>query len=152
MFEYGMTKLIPTQFPSVAQHSGHTRGKPVLQGMLWTSVGAATGYEIFTGCAELLAGVLLIVPRTALLGAIICLADMTQVFLLNMSYDIGVKMISFHLILVTCFFLAPDARRLADLFLWIVRSSLSPIDRPPAASGFGRTDSAGPLLLPCRPM
>jgi len=118
MFEYGMTKLIPTQFPSPSLNTLVTPvGNLSLQGMLWTSVGAATGYEVFTGCAELLAGVLLIVPRTALLGAIICLADMTQVFLLNMSYDIGVKMISFHLILLTCFFLAPDARRLADLFL-----------------------------------
>jgi len=119
MFEYGMTKVIPTQFPSPSLNTLVTPlGNLSLQGMLWTSVGAATGYEIFTGCAELLAGILLIVPRTALLGALICLADMTQVFLLNMSYDIGVKMISFHLLLLTMFFLAPEVDRLAGFFIF----------------------------------
>ena len=49
-------------------------------------MGSAPAYEIFTGCAEVAGGLLLIVPRTATLGALICLADMIQVFMLN--YDV----------------------------------------------------------------
>ena len=56
----------------------------------------------------MLGGLLLLVPRTTMLGALICLADMVQVFVLNMTYDFGLKQISFHLILMSLFLLAPD--------------------------------------------
>jgi len=49
------------------------------------SMGSAPAYEIFTGLAEVAGGLLLIVPRTTTLGALISLADMTQVFTLNMN-------------------------------------------------------------------
>lgn len=117
MFEYGMTKVIPTQFPSPSLNTLVTPvGNLSLQGLLWTSVGASTAYEMFTGWAELLGGILLLVPRTTMLGAMICLADMIQVFALNMAYDIGVKQVSLHLILLTLFLLAPDFQRLVNFF------------------------------------
>ena len=50
--------------------------------------GLGPAYEIFTGCAEVAGGLLLIVPRTATLGALISLADMSQVDTLNMTYDV----------------------------------------------------------------
>jgi hypothetical protein len=118
MFEYGMTKVIPNQFrsPSLV-----TLVQPVgnlsLETLLWTSIGASPAYEIFLGCAEMLAGILLLLPRTAMLGALICLADVTQVFVFNMTYDIGLKQISFHLILLTLFLLAADFTRLAGFFM-----------------------------------
>jgi hypothetical protein len=117
MFEYGMTKVIPVQF---ARPTLNTLVTPVgnlsLSNLLWTSIGAAPAYEIFTGFAEMLAGILLLIPRTTLLGAIICLADTTQVFVLNMSYDIGLKQISFHLILLSLVLIAPDFQRLSNFF------------------------------------
>jgi hypothetical protein len=130
MFEYGMTKVIPTQFPAPSLNTLVTPlGNLPLQGLLWTSVGASPGYEIFTGCAELLAAVLLIIPNTALLGALICLADIVQVFVLNMTYDVGVKIISFHILLLTLFYLAPESRRLASFFL--LGGSVEPSTQPP---------------------
>ena len=117
MLYYGMVKVIPTQFPAP---SLVTLVEPVgnlsVTGLLWTSIGASPAYQIFTGSAELLAGLLLLVPRTTTLGALVCLADMTQVFVLNLTYNIGLKQFSFHLILMTVFVLAPDLRRLANLF------------------------------------
>jgi hypothetical protein len=85
-------------------------------GVLWSSIGASQAYEIFAGCAELLGGILLIFPRTAMLGALVCVVDMTQVFMLNMTYDVPVKLLSFHLILLSLYLLAPEFRRLADFF------------------------------------
>ena len=119
MFEYGMTKIIPNQFPSpplitLVQPVGNLS----LQGLLWASIGASPAYEIFLGCAEMVGGILLLLPRTAMLGALICLADMTQVFVLNMTYDIGLKQISFHLILLCLFLLTDDFTRLANFFFW----------------------------------
>jgi hypothetical protein len=117
MFEYGMTKVIPNQFRSP---SLITLIQPVgnlsLEALLWTSIGASPAYQIFLGCAEMLAGILLLVPRTAMLGALICLADMAQVFVFNMTYDIGLKQISFHLMLLSLFLLAADFSRLANFF------------------------------------
>jgi hypothetical protein len=49
-------------------------------------------------------------------GAMICLADMINVFALNMTYDVPLKVITFHLILLALFLLAPEFSRMADLF------------------------------------
>ena len=118
MFYYGMAKVIPTQFPPPALV---TLVQPVgdlsLTDLLWVFVGASTPYQMFTGWAEMLAGLLLIVPQTATLGALVALADMVQVFALNMTYDFGLKQIAFHVILISLFLLAPDLRRLANVFV-----------------------------------
>jgi hypothetical protein len=71
---------------------------------------------MFAGTAEMLGGILLIIPRTAMLGALVCVADMTQVFMLNMTYDVPVKLFSFHLLLMALFLLTPEFHRLADFF------------------------------------
>lgn len=113
MFYYGMAKVIPVQFqqPSLVtlvQPVGHLS----LSDLLWTFIGASTPYQMLTGWAELLAGVLLVVPATATLGALVCLFDMLQVFALNMAYDFGLKQISFHLVVMSLVLLAPDLPRL----------------------------------------
>jgi hypothetical protein len=41
---------------------------------------------------------------------------MIQIFMLNMTYDVPVKLFSFHLIVMSILLLAPDARRLSNLF------------------------------------
>jgi hypothetical protein len=116
MINYGMAKVIPLQMP----YPSLTRllqpfGTFSPMGVLWTSIGASPVYEIFAGCAEVAGGLLLIVPRTATFGALICLADMIQVFMLNMTYDVPVKLFAFHLILLSCFLLAPDLPRLVSI-------------------------------------
>ena len=118
MFYFGMAKVIPAQFPppalvTLVEPVGHLS----LSNLLWTFVGAATPYQVFTGCAEVIGGLLLFAPRTTMLGALICLADMAHVLVLNLSYDVGLKQISFHLALISLVLLAPDARRLAGMFL-----------------------------------
>jgi len=113
MFYFGMAKVIPTQFPPAGLV---TLLKPVGQlapdDMLWTFIGTSVPYEMFTGWAEVAAGLLLLVPRTAILGALIAFADMLQVWILNMTYDVGLKQTSFHLLLIAVFLLGPDLKRL----------------------------------------
>jgi len=114
---YGMAKVIPLQMPfpylTTLLEPFHDFSP---MGVLWSSIGASPAYEIFVGCAELLGGILLIFPRTTVLGALVCLADMTQVFMLNMTYDVPVKLFSLHLLLMALFLLAPEFQRLADFF------------------------------------
>jgi hypothetical protein len=119
MLEYGMAKVIPQQmpYPSLGRLL-EPFGNLSPMGVLWASIGASPAYEIFAGSAELIGGLLLVFPRTAILGALVCLADMTQVFMLNMTYDVPVKLLSFHLLLLSLFVLAPRLQRLVTcLFL-----------------------------------
>jgi hypothetical protein len=118
MFAYGFSKVIPNQmrFPFLTTLV-EPFGALTPQQVLWSSIGAAPIYEIFAGCAEVFAGLLLFTPRTTLFGALLCLADMIQVFVLNVAYGVNVKQFSFHLILMALFLLAPDLPRLANLFL-----------------------------------
>lgn len=117
MLTYGAAKILPLQmpFPNLARLV-EPYGNFSPMGVLWSSIGASPAYEIFAGCAEMLGGVLLFLPRTATLGALICLADVTQVFMLNMTYDTPVKLLALHLILISVFLLAFDAERLANVF------------------------------------
>ena len=108
MIVYGVAKAIPMQmgFPHSGQFAGtvpQLLARERSLGLDWR----CTGVEIFAGCAELLGGILLMFPRTTTLGALVCLIDMTQVFMLNMTYDIPVKLLSFHLILLSLIFWLP---------------------------------------------
>ena len=130
MLNYGLIKVIPVQMPypyliQLIEPFGHF--SPM--GILWSFMGASQAYEIFAGCTEVLGGLLLIVPRTATFGALICLADMIQVFILNMTYDVPVKLFSFHLVLLALFLLAPDLPRLVNVFI---------LNRAAAPSGQGQ--------------
>src|SRR6476646_1827338 len=120
MIIYGISKVIPIQMP----YPSLTRllqpfGTFSPYGVLVNTVGAAPAYEIFTGCAMVAGGLLLIVPRTTTLGALISLADTIQVFMLAMTYDVPAKLLACHLILLSCFLLAPDVARLVRLVLFM---------------------------------
>jgi hypothetical protein len=133
MLGYGMSKAIPLQMPAPQL----TRllepfGNFSPMGVLWYSIGASRPYEMFTGFAELAGGILLFVPRLTTLGAMVCLADAVEIFTLNMSYDVPVKLFSFHLILLSLFLLAPDAKRLANVL--VLNRTAEPADEPHWAS------------------
>jgi hypothetical protein len=114
MVGYGMVKAVPLQMPAPSlARLIEPYGQFSPMGVLWASVGASRSYEIVIGCMELLGGVLLFVPRTATLGALICLVDTVQIFTLNMTYDVPVKLFSFHLIVLSLILLAPRAPLLA---------------------------------------
>ena len=118
MLNYGVFKVIPVQMPApYLSRLFEQFGDFSPMGILWSSIGAFPAYEIFCGCAEVLGGLLVIIPRTATLGALVCLAEMIQIFALNMTYDVPVKLFSFHLILLSLFLLAPDLPRLINFFL-----------------------------------
>jgi len=117
MFGYGVVKIIPLQMPfPFLSRLIEPYGNFSPMGVLWYSVGAAPAYEMFAGCAEVAAGILILIPRTRTLGALLCLADSVYIFTLNMAYDVPVKLFAFHLILLSLVVLTPDFARLADLF------------------------------------
>nr|WP_324197589.1 DoxX family protein [Nocardia abscessus] len=118
MLFYGLAKAIPSQMPAPSLTTLlQPYGTMSPASVLWNQVGAAPAYEILLGTAEVLGGLLLFVPRTATIGALLSLVSMAQVFVLNMTYDVPVKILSFHLLLLSLVVLAPQARRLANVLV-----------------------------------
>ncbi|HUQ82776.1 MAG TPA: hypothetical protein VM076_16615 [Gemmatimonadaceae bacterium] len=118
MFSYGFSKVFPLQMPTVfLSRLLEPYGDFSPMGVIWYSIGAAPGYERFIGSAEVLGGLLLLLPWTALIGALVTFGVTFGVFMVNMTYDVPVKLFSFHLVLMSIFLIAPDARRLMNWFV-----------------------------------
>jgi uncharacterized membrane protein YphA (DoxX/SURF4 family) len=126
MISYGAVKVIKSQFPdpSLARMI-QPFGDASPMGLLWTFMGASRAYNIFTGGVECLGGFLLFIPRLTTLGALVSIGALTNIFILNMSYDVPVKLFSFHLLLMAVVLAAPDLRRLAEFFLFHRQVQLS---------------------------
>jgi hypothetical protein len=118
MFSYGAAKVIPSQFPAPSMgRLVSTYGDSSPMGILWTFMGASVAYEIFAGTAEVASGLLLLVPRLTTLGSLMAGAVLLNIFMLNMCYDVPVKLYSFHLLLIAGFLVLPDLRCLVNLFV-----------------------------------
>lgn len=118
LLSYGYAKLIPMQMPIVfLSRLLEPYGNFSPMGVIWYSIGASPGYEMFIGSAEVLAGTLLLFPRTSLLGGLTALGMTSGVFMVNMTYDVPVKLFAFHLVLISLVVIAPHMPRLLDLFL-----------------------------------
>ena len=118
MVGYGMVKAFPLQMPAPSlQRLVEPYGDFSPMGVLWYSIGASFPYERFAGCMELLGAVLLFIPSTAVLGAMVTFGTCVQIFTLNMTYDVPVKLFSFHLILMCLALLMPHTRRLLQAII-----------------------------------
>jgi hypothetical protein len=110
---YGLAKVFPLQFQAPTYERLVQRfGDFSPMGLLWSFMGASMGYTIFAGAMEVLGALMLLFRRTALAGALITAVVMTNVFALNMFYDVPVKLYSFHWLVMALVIAAPDLGRL----------------------------------------
>jgi len=115
MISYGMAKVIPLQMPSPSLvRLLEPFGNFSPMGVIWSSIGASRPYEIFAGSMEMVAGIFLLSASTTLFGAMFGAIVSFYIFILNMSYDVPVKLFSFHLILMALVLLTPDLSRFRD--------------------------------------
>ena len=119
MIVYGASKVIPGgQFGTPPLDKlVQPLGDSSPMGLLWTFMGYSSGYQIFTGAAELLGGILLTIRRTALLGALMVVGVMINVVALNLCYDVPVKIYSMQLLLLAVALTIPHLRRLLSFFV-----------------------------------
>ncbi|MCM6774805.1 DoxX family protein [Nocardia sp. CDC159] len=129
LLSFGFAKLIPTQMPgpTLAQLL-QPYGDLSPASVLWLQVGSSHPYEMALGAVEVVAGLLLFVSRTAVLGAAVTLASMAQVLLVNLTFDIPVKLLSAHLLLISLVLLAPYLRRLTNVF--VLQRACEPLTQP----------------------
>jgi hypothetical protein len=118
MLSYGFAKIIKQQFPYPRlSRLIQAYGDSSPMGLLWTFMGFSAPYNTFTGGAEALGGILLFPRRTALLGSLVSIGVLSNIVMLNLSYDVPVKLYSMSLLGLAIFLAAPDAQRLMDLFV-----------------------------------
>ena len=126
MVLYGAAKVIKSQFPGPSpDRLIQPFGDASPMGLLWTFMGASELYNWFTGSGELLAGLLLTARRTTLLGTLACVGVVSHVLVLNLSYDVPVKLFSLHLLLMAFVVMAPFLSRLGRFFF--TSSGLEPL-------------------------
>ncbi len=131
LFGYGFAKVFPLQMPAPSfRRLMEPWGDFSPMGIAWTFIGTSVAYEAFCGACEVLCGILLLFRRTALAGALMSVMVMTHVLVLNMCFDIPVKLYSFSLILAAAYIVAPDAGRLFS-FLFLNRTTPPSTAHPP---------------------
>jgi len=118
MIVYGFAKIFKSQFPGPSLwRLMQPIGDMSPMGLAWTYMGHSTGFNFFAGFMEVLGGLLLIPRRTQTLGAIVIIAVMTQVAMINFFYDVPVKLFSIHLVLMGIFIFTTDIRRFVNVFI-----------------------------------
>ncbi len=115
---YGIIKLFGQQmiFPSLSQLATPL-GDLLPMRFSWLFIGYSTQYQFFSGTVETVAGVLLLFRRTSTLGAFVAASVFLNVVMMNLCYDIPVKLFSIHLFGFSVFLLLGDAKRLFDFFV-----------------------------------
>jgi uncharacterized membrane protein YphA (DoxX/SURF4 family) len=118
MLLYGIIKIYHLQMPTPSVYQlSQPYGDFSPMGVLWSFIGVSKAYSAFSGWSEVIGGVLLLFRRTTLLGALVSFGVMLNVFVLNMCYDVPVKLFSFFLLLACAFLAAPDMNRLLKFFV-----------------------------------
>ncbi|NOY47156.1 MAG: hypothetical protein GXO84_02915 [Chlorobi bacterium] len=117
MLLYGMVKIFKGQFADASlELLLQPVGNMSPMGLAWTFMGHSFAYSFFIGFAEVLGGVLLLYRKTLTLGSMIIIGVMTNVAVMNFTYDIPVKLFSIHLVVMASVLLFADRHRMINIF------------------------------------
>ena len=118
MFSYGFFKVIKLQFPFLSLNSLiEPYGDSSPMGLAWRFMGYSTGYNYFTGFAELSCGFLLLFRRTSALGAVMTLIVSANIMAINYCFDVPVKLLSTTLVIMSLFLIFKEFGRYKNFFL-----------------------------------
>ena len=118
LLKYGFDKLFKHQFYQPEPNILYTPvGKLSKDILFWTSMGTSYSYNVFMGIIEIVPALLLFFKRTRMLGSLISLGVLINVFMINIGFDITVKFLSSFLIFLNINVLLPYSKRLSSFFL-----------------------------------
>ncbi|MGE5109189.1 MAG: hypothetical protein ACM3H8_16745 [Sphingobacteriales bacterium] len=116
-FAYGIIKVFPVQMQSPSFIGLQTPlGDLSPFNLIWTTFGYGKPYQMFSGIFEVAGAVLILFNRTRVAGLLIIIAVMSNVIMLNYTYQIGVLITSFYIFLIALFLLAPYVKQLVSFF------------------------------------
>lgn len=115
---YGIIKIFALQmpFPNMSQLATPL-GDYLPMRLSWMFIGYSTPYQVFSGVMETIAGLLLLNRRSVTLGVIMGAGVFANVAMMNLAYDIPVKIFSLHLFIYCLFLIAYDYKRIFSFFL-----------------------------------
>ncbi|MFT5858053.1 MAG: hypothetical protein ACI865_000137 [Flavobacteriaceae bacterium] len=118
LLKYGFDKLFHIQFYPPEPNTLFTPVGALTKDILfWSTMGSSGSYNTFMGVIEILPGLLLLWKRTRLIGALIALGVLVNVFALNIGFDITVKLLSLYLVLLALYVLSPWYKMLLNVFV-----------------------------------
>ena len=110
---YGIIKLFALQMPfPLLSQLATPLGDLLPMRFSWLFIGYSVPYQFFSGAMETIAGLLLLFRRTVTLGLFAATGAFLNVVMINLSYDVPVKLFSMHLLFASLFLLALDSKRL----------------------------------------
>jgi uncharacterized membrane protein YphA (DoxX/SURF4 family) len=118
MLSYGFAKVFHLQMPyPYLSRLVQPYGDSSPMGLAWTYVGQSKGFSAFVGWSEVICGLLLFFRKTTLVGALLSLVVMGNVLIVNLCYDIPVKLFSFNLELMAFYLAYPYFKNMYQLFI-----------------------------------
>lgn len=104
LLSYGLNKIFLAQFPKPDVNILYSNVGILQKDILyWSVLGLAPVYTFFIGVIECLIAVLVFFKKTRLIGLLLALTSFIYIFIINISFDISVKMYSFLLIIITIY-------------------------------------------------
>ena len=133
---YGIIKLFVLQmpFPALSQLATPL-GDLLPMRFSWLFIGYSVPYQFFSGAMETTAGLLLLYRRTVTAGLFAATGAFMNVVMINLAYDVPVKLYASHLLFSCLFLLALDSRRLIGFL--VLNQAAPPTPRTTRIS-FGR--------------
>jgi len=114
LLKYGFIKVFPIQFgPPPLAVLNEPVGNSSVTTLFWSVYGLNPTFVMTLGWTEVVAGLLLLFRKTAFAGAVLALGVMANVALLNLSFDVPVKLYSLSLVAMSLVLLAPEFGLLA---------------------------------------
>ena len=148
MLTYGFVKVFPLQMlPISVGQLNEPLGQLTPMSMLWSMLALSPVYQMICGAAELAAGILILIRRTALAGALLTVFVMSNVLLYNLFFDVPVKLFAAHLVVLASFLVWPDVVPLWRFFVLHVFSKPAGIWAPPPSRWF--SPRAMRIFEPC---
>lgn len=116
MIRYGMAKLVGMQFYPQYWRLDERAIDMSPMALAWTFFGRTYGYQAIGGAIEVGSGVLVCFRRTTLIGACVMATALVNVVLVNVFYDVPVKLFASLYLAMDVALVAREAPRLRALF------------------------------------
>ena len=118
MLSYGFSKVFHLQMPyPFLSRLVQPYGDSSPMGLAWTYVGQSKAFSAFVGWSEVICGLLLFFRKTTLVGALLTLIVMGNVVVVNLCYDIPVKLFSSVLEIMALYLAAPYLKKIYQAFI-----------------------------------
>ena len=123
MIAYGFAKLTGSQFTVLDSELTRPMGEVSGFWLTWYYFGFSSVYRTIIALVEIGGGLLLIWPRTSLIGALVLLPVVGNIILTDILFLVGALPASVTVLICLMIILRPHAQRLADAVLLDIKSS-----------------------------